>query len=146
MREARAVRFRDRPHRGLSTPLRRHARESQVSRTTGRRVPNDLTGACDPTRTMPPILRVVLDLLKPHEPTIQEVSQHVANADGVAAVNAVLLETDRETENVKLTVEGESIDYPGVRETIEKLGGTVHSVDQVACGEYIVEESETPQD
>ena len=95
---------------------------------------------------MPPIRRVVLDLLKPHEPTIQEVAQHVTNADGVAAVNAVLLETDRETENVKLTIEGEAVDYEVVRETINRLGATVHSVDQVACGEYLVEESETPQD
>lgn len=95
---------------------------------------------------MASIRRVVLDLLKPHEPTIQAVAQHVTNADGVAAVNAVLLETDRETENVKLTVEGESIDYEAVRDTVDQLGGTVHSVDQVACGEYLVEETETPQD
>lgn len=32
---------------------------------------------------------------------------------------------------------------PGI---IEGLGGSVHSVDQVICGEHMVEETKTPQD
>ena len=37
-------------------------------------------------------------------------------------------------------------DYEAVEATIDELGGNVHSIDQVACGDHLIEESETPQD
>ena len=37
-------------------------------------------------------------------------------------------------------------DYDVVSKVIEDTGAQVHSVDQVACGEYIVEDMPTPQD
>ncbi len=93
-----------------------------------------------------PIQRLVLDLLKPHEPGIVEFAETVAACDGVDGVNAVLVETDREVQNLKLTLEGDAIDARVVEETVEELGGTVHSIDEVVCGERVVEQSETPQD
>jgi hypothetical protein len=35
-------------------------------------------------------------------------------------------------------VEGEGLDIGAIEETIDSLGGTVHSVDLVACGERLV--------
>jgi hypothetical protein len=95
---------------------------------------------------MVPIRRLVLDVLKPHEPTTVVFTQQVAEAEGVASVNATLVELDREVLNVKFTIEGEAIEYSSVEAIIEDSGGTIHSVDQIACGEYIVEDSPTPQD
>ena len=95
---------------------------------------------------MAPIRRLVLDMLKPHDPTIHEVAARLADDEGVTGVNATLLETDRDVENVKLTIEGEAIDVPAVVEAIEQLGATLHSVDEVASGERIIEEAKTPQD
>jgi len=93
-----------------------------------------------------PVRRVVLDLLKPHDPTTLEFAQRVADAEGVTGVNATVIEVDAEVENVKLTVEGEGIDFDAVEAAVTELGGSIHSIDQVACGEHLVEESETPQD
>ena len=93
-----------------------------------------------------PLRRVVLDLLKPHEPTTLEFAQRIADADGVTGVNATVIEVDSEVENLKVTVEGDAIDFDAVEEAITELGGSLHSIDQVACGERLVEESETPQD
>lgn len=92
------------------------------------------------------IKRVVLDVLKPHTPDVLAFGERVADCSGVDGVNVVLLETDREVQNIKLTVEGQAIDFEAVEAAIEDLGGTVHSIDQVACGELLVEESETHQD
>jgi len=89
---------------------------------------------------------VVLDLLKPHEPGTVEFARRVAGAGGVSGVNATVLEVDAEVENVKLTVEGEDVDVAAVQAVIAELGGSLHSVDQVACGDHLVEESPTPQD
>lgn len=87
-----------------------------------------------------------MDLLKPHEPSILDVSSNVAECKGVDGVNATLLETDREVENVKLTIEGDNIGFEDVKERIEKIGCSIHSIDEVVCGERVIEESKTQQD
>lgn len=84
--------------------------------------------------------------MKPQEPDILEFADGAAACSGVAGVNAVLIETDREVQTLELTIEGEDIDSDGLEEAITDLGGTVHSIDQVACGERLVEQSDTPQD
>ncbi len=95
---------------------------------------------------MSAIRRMVLDILKPHKPTILTFADEIADSDGVAGVNAILVEIDEEVQNIKVTLEGEDIDYEVIRETIEDLGGSIHSIDEIVCGKRIVEESETPQD
>ena len=95
---------------------------------------------------MVPIRRLVVDVLKPYEPSILAFAQQLAGADSVAGVNATLIELDREVQNVKFTIEGEAIEYDDVEAIIEDAGGTIHSVDQVVCGEYVVEDAPTPQD
>ena len=92
------------------------------------------------------ITRVVLDVLKPHAPEVLAFGERTAGCDGVDGVNVVLLETDREVQNIKLTIEGQDLDFEDVEATLEDLGGTIHSIDEVACGEVLVEESETHQD
>lgn len=95
---------------------------------------------------MAPVLRIVLDILKPHEPSTLELAQRIADIDGVAGVNAVVVDVDREVETIKLTIEGDDVDYEAVESTVDTLGSTVHSIDQAVCGERLVEEIQTPQD
>ncbi|MEI7827786.1 MAG: DUF211 domain-containing protein [Euryarchaeota archaeon] len=95
---------------------------------------------------MSQIKRLVLDVLKPHEPTNVEVASAIGDIQDVEGVNVSLYEVDQETENVKITVEGINVDYNLVRQTIENLGGVVHSVDEIIAGKKIVEEEETLHD
>lgn len=90
--------------------------------------------------------RIVLDVLKPHDPSLLEFTQHITEAESVEAATASLIELDKEVQNVKITAEGPDLDYGSIEEAVEDIGGTVHSIDQVACGEYIVEEQRTLQD
>ncbi|WP_126664306.1 DUF211 domain-containing protein [Haloterrigena salifodinae] len=94
----------------------------------------------------PSIRRLVLDVMKPQDPNILELADVVGDCPGVDGVNAVLVETDREVQNCKLTIEGDDIDADALEEAVTDLGGTVHSIDQVVCGERLVEQIETPQD
>ncbi len=93
-----------------------------------------------------PIKLLVLDVLKPHEPSIIELANTLSNINGVSGCNFAVFEIDKKVENVKLTLEGNKINYDKIRETIEKSGGTVHSIDEVAAGKKIVREVKTPQD
>jgi hypothetical protein len=87
-----------------------------------------------------------LDVLKPHHPTIIEMSRRISVLKGVSGVNCTLEEVDRETESVKITIEGPSIDFDSIEETISDCGAVIHSVDSVSAGKELVEEVETPQD
>lgn len=87
-----------------------------------------------------------MDVLKPHHPTILEVARRIAVLNGVSGVNCTLEEVDRETESIKITIEGISIDFESVEETISDCGAVIHSVDSVSAGKKLVEEVETPQD
>ena len=92
------------------------------------------------------IRRLVLDTLKPHDPSIIELADQLSDLDGISAVNISIYEMDRKVENAKITIEGESISYEVVAELIEEMGGAIHSVDEVAAGRHIIDDAETLQD
>jgi hypothetical protein len=92
------------------------------------------------------IRRLVLDTLKPHEPGIIELADRLSELEGISAVNISIYEIDRKVENAKITTEGDNISYPRVLEVIEEMGGTVHSIDEVAAGKTIIDDAVTLQD
>jgi len=87
---------------------------------------------------MATVRRLVLDVLKPHDPPLVAFTDRIAEVGGVVGVSTTLIELDREVQNVEVTLEGDELDVAAIEAAIEQLGGTVHSVDQVACGERVV--------
>ena len=77
------------------------------------------------------VKRIVLDILKPHEPSLVEFTKKLNELSYVKRVGIVVLEMDRKTETLKGTVEGTDIDLEDLRNRIEKMGATIHSVDEV---------------
>jgi hypothetical protein len=57
------------------------------------------------------IRRVVLDVLKPHTPNLVEMATQLADLNGVVGVDISLKEMDQKVENVKITCEGDNINY-----------------------------------
>ncbi|GAH47925.1 hypothetical protein ES705_00396 [subsurface metagenome] len=90
--------------------------------------------------------RVVLDVLKPHLPNVIELSSQLADLAGVDGVDISLIEMDQKVENVKITCEGDSIDYEKVEQIIKESGGSIHSLDKVSVGTSMIEEAITHQD
>jgi len=95
---------------------------------------------------MAKIRRLVLDTLKPHEPNIIELANVLSELPGVSAVNISIYEIDRMVENAKITIEGEDIIYEEVSHSIEDMGGTIHSIDEVVAGKMIIDDAVTLQD
>lgn len=92
------------------------------------------------------IRRIVLDVLKPHKPSVVEVSEALSHLEGVEGVNIIINEIDQQVENAKVIIAGISINYDSIKKKLEELGATIHSIDEVAAGKRIVEEVKTPQD
>jgi len=92
------------------------------------------------------IKRVVLDVLKPHKPSLIEMSLRLSSLKGVDGVSCTLEEVDQETESVKVTIEGPAVNYASVEETLRELGAVIHSIDLVSSGKRLVEDVRTGQD
>ena len=92
------------------------------------------------------IRRLVLDVLKPHNPSVVELSEALSHLKGVEGVNVIIYEIDQQVENAKVIIAGSSIDFESINQKLEEMGATIHSVDEVAAGKRIVEEVKTPQD
>lgn len=92
------------------------------------------------------LIRVVLDILKPHIPALPSFAMYLSDLEGVDGVNITLMEIDKDTENVKVTMEGSNLNYEKIREAVEQYGASIHSVDEVVAGKRLVEEVETHQD
>jgi hypothetical protein len=89
---------------------------------------------------------LILDVLKPHTPTIVELSEQLSNLKNVSGVNCMLEEVDQETESIKITIEGSDISYEDIEKTIEQCGAVIHSIDGVCSGKKLVKSVSTPQD
>ena len=92
------------------------------------------------------LIRIVLDILKPHEPTLPYFAKFLSEVTGVEGVNVTLMEIDKETENIKVTMQGSDLNYEEITKAIDQYGGSIHSIDEVVAGRTMVEEVTTPQD
>jgi len=80
------------------------------------------------------IKRLVLDVLKPLNPSILSLAEMLTSVKGVANVTCTIEEVDRETETVKVIIEGNDIIFEGVEKMIAESGSVIRSIDSVTIG------------
>lgn len=79
----------------------------------------------------------MLDVLYPvRGVSIIELAKAITELPGVDVVNITVKEVDVDTQNILVVVEGNNIGFDDVKETIERSGGVIHSVDQVVAGKH----------
>lgn len=77
------------------------------------------------------VKKIVLDVLKPHQPSSIEFSQAIAKLGVDYKVHLVVIEMDERTETLQIMVEGNAIDFEAIQSAISSMGGSLHSVDEV---------------
>ena len=95
---------------------------------------------------MSQVRRLVLDVLKPHQPTMLILADKLGDLEGVHGVDITLIEIDSKVENIKVTLEGDGIDFQAVAEVVQDAGASIHSIDKVSTGRELIEEADTAQD
>jgi len=80
---------------------------------------------------MSSIKRIVLDVLKPHQPNALNFAGAIADQNSGCRVTVTVTGVDEKTESVLVVVESEEIIYESIVQSISGLGGSVHSVDEV---------------
>ena len=77
------------------------------------------------------VKRIVLDVLKPHQPNALEFSRAIARAGNDCFVRLTVLEMDENTQTLQIEVEGSAVDFEKIQSTISDMGGSLHSIDEV---------------
>lgn len=75
--------------------------------------------------------RLVLDVLKPHQPNALDFSSVLADLGADYRVKLTVTEVDKKTESTIVIIEGADINFENIKNTIEKMGASVHSIDEV---------------
>ena len=81
---------------------------------------------------MPSLKRLVLDVLKPHLPNALDFSLAIAAIAEDYRVDVVVLEVDEKTETLKVSIEGEQLDFERITDMIKENGASLHSIDEVS--------------
>ncbi len=79
--------------------------------------------------------KLVLDILKPHQPDALKFSSTLADLGTDYCVKLIVTEVDKNTESTIVTIEGADINFDTIKEAVEQMGASVHSIDEVeVCG------------
>jgi uncharacterized protein len=86
------------------------------------------------------IRRVLLDVDKAiQQPEIVDIARAIDAAPGVTSLNVTVTEIDVQTVGMDVTVEGGDINLQALVRAIEATGAVVHSIDELAAGERMIE-------
>ena len=77
------------------------------------------------------VKRLVLDVLKPHQPNALEFCSNLAEVGEDYRVSLTVIEMDENTETVQLLIEGQAIDFQSIQTAITNMSGSLHSIDEV---------------
>lgn len=77
------------------------------------------------------VKRLVLDVLKPHQPDALEFCREIASLGPGYRVCLIVEEVDENTQTLQLEVCGSALDLTVIEAAIAGMGASLHSVDQV---------------
>jgi len=75
--------------------------------------------------------RLILDVLKPHQPNALDFSRNLAEVGNDYHVVLTVLEVDENTETIQIVIEGNDIDFEAIQTAITSMSGSLHSIDVV---------------
>ena len=81
---------------------------------------------------MASVQRLVLDVLKPHQPNALEFARAIATLGDGYQVNIRVLEVDENTETLQVAIEGDRLDFELISGAISENGASLHSIDEVS--------------
>ncbi len=79
-----------------------------------------------------------MDVLKPHQPTVIEYADKITELTGIDGLTLNVMEIDDKTQTIEIALEGKNLPFEEIKQVIETLGGSIHSIDQVSAGSRIV--------
>lgn len=80
-------------------------------------------------------VKYLLDVLKPHSPSVDFVAHALMDVGGVDRVSVKLDELDQKTASLHINVAGSDISFEELTNKMEELNCAIHSIDEVSIGQ-----------
>ncbi len=77
------------------------------------------------------VKKLVLDVLKPHQPNSLEFSCNLADVGNGYRVEVTVIEVDENTETLQVMIQGSDLDFEAIQTAIADMSGALHSIDVV---------------
>jgi len=77
------------------------------------------------------VKKLVLDVLKPHQPNALEFARNLAAVGADYRVHLTVSEVDEHTETLRIELAGQMLDFDAILAAIRVMGGSLHSIDEV---------------
>jgi len=77
------------------------------------------------------IRRILLDVLKPRETSVIDLSKVLCSVEGVDECSVVVVDVDVKTETIKLTIKGHNVDYEAISRIMEEQALSIKGVDEI---------------
>lgn len=77
------------------------------------------------------IRKLVLDVLKPHQPNALVFATTLAEQGADYRVRLTVTEMDEKTESTVVLITGQDIKFDAIEEAIKRMGASLHSIDEV---------------
>lgn len=77
------------------------------------------------------LTKLVLDVLKPHQPSSLEFARFLAESVEGMVVHLEMVEMDEKTHSLRLTFTGNQLDFEKIEQAINDQGASLHSIDVV---------------
>ncbi len=81
---------------------------------------------------MASVQRLVLDVLKPHQPNVLDFAHAIAALGESYKVDIQVVEVDEQTETLQVSIVGEGLDFAQISSAIDEAGASLHSIDEVS--------------
>ena len=81
---------------------------------------------------MASVHRLVLDVLKPHQPNALVFANAIAELGEGYRVDIRVVEVDDKTETLTVSIEGDGLDFDRISTAISESGASLHSIDEVS--------------
>jgi len=81
---------------------------------------------------MASVQRLVLDVLKPHQPNALEFARAIAALGEGYRIDIRVVEVDEKTETLQVAIEGDGLDFDLISGAISEIGASLHSIDEVS--------------
>lgn len=77
------------------------------------------------------IKRILLDVLKPHQPDALEFALALANVGPDYRVHLIVIEVDEKTESLQVEIQANDINFAAIKSALSDIGASLHSIDEV---------------
>ncbi len=81
---------------------------------------------------MASVQRLVLDVLKPHQPNVLEFARAIAALGEDYRTDIRVVGVDEQTETLQVEIKGDELDFERISCAISEIGGSIHSIDEVS--------------